>query len=425
MNPWVIVAILIVLIGVVIACFFMFKKDRNIAKQPSRLANKKWTDLSIKFEDLPELTDIENASLVEINDKQVLARIDNAIPGALKAVANAGAVHNYQQAVKNAGKLYQVIIPKGAKLADSQAMEGAVRGIFHGPDGIQGHANLVPVDGNMGNGLAMMNVANAAMAVAAMVVGQYYMTQISEQLGEINEGLGKISSFQDNEYLSKIYAIIAEIQTCSQFRVEIIENDDQRNRELDHLKRLEHECAELLGQANLTLKGFEKKTGLNYPDYEKLVTEAEKWYQYQQILLQLIQKIAELTYTLYLGGISKEHCYSKVLPYIKQADDALASVEAWHKKNCKSLEIDLEKGRRHRQGFDDVLHFLPSLIDDNHQYRRISRSTVKMISDQSRGQRALADEGPDLYREDVRLIAKDGKLYYLPQDKEATQNGDR
>jgi hypothetical protein len=173
----------------------------------------------------------------------------------------------------------------------------------------------------------------------------------------------------------------------------------------------------LLGQANLTLKGFEKKTGLNYSDYEKLVAEAEKWYQYQQILLKIIQKISELTYTLYLGGISKEHCYSKILPYVKQADDALLSVEKWHKDNCKSLEINLESGKRHRQGFDDVLHFLPSLFDDNHQYVDVSQITMKMISNQSSGLKMLKTDEVDLFREDVRLIAKDGKLYYLPQDK--------
>lgn len=426
MNPWVIILLLLFLIGSVLVCCFLIKKSKLTLKQTSSVIPQRNNDtnLSVKFEDLPALTDIENSSLVEIEDEQLLARIDNVIPGTLQVIANAGAVKNYQQAVKNAGQLYQAIIPKGAKLADSQAIKGAVRGVYHGPKGIKGHANLVPVDGNMGNELAVMNVANAAMSVTSMVVGQYFMTQINDQLREINKELDKLASFQNNEFLSKIYAIVAETQTCSQFRLEIIENEELRKRELDHLKSIEHECAELLGQANLTLKGFEKKTGLSYSDYEKLVAEAEKWYQYQQILLQLIQKITELTYTLYLGGISKEHCYSKVLPYVKQADDALASVEAWHKKNCKSLEIDLETGRRHRQGFDDILHFLPSLFDDSFQYKDISPRTVSFIVNQSSGQRAPIKEKPDLFKEDVRLIAKDGKLYYLPQTKEDLHNNE-
>ena len=53
---------------------------------------------------------------------------------------------------------------------------------------------------------------------------------------------------------------------------------DFYQRELDHLKDLEHECAQLLGQANLTLKEYEKKRGLDYSSYEKLVKEAQTWY---------------------------------------------------------------------------------------------------------------------------------------------------
>lgn len=111
----------------------------------------------------------------------------------------------------------------------------------------QGHANLVPVDGIPGKGLATMNVANAAMGVASMVVGQYYMTQINDQLEGIFDGISKIADFQDNEYKSKVFALVAEVQKISTFQLETMENDELRNRELTHLKNLEHECAQLLG----------------------------------------------------------------------------------------------------------------------------------------------------------------------------------
>lgn len=42
------------------------------------------------------------------------------------------------------------------------------------------------------------------------------MTQINDQLGEINSELDKISTFQDKEYQSKVYALVAEVQKCSQ-----------------------------------------------------------------------------------------------------------------------------------------------------------------------------------------------------------------
>lgn len=61
-----------------------------------------------------------------------------------------------------------------------------------------------------------------------MIVGQYYMTQINNQLGEINSELDKIATFQDKEYQSRIYALVAAVQKCSHFQYEIMEDEEQR-----------------------------------------------------------------------------------------------------------------------------------------------------------------------------------------------------
>lgn len=428
MEPYVMVIGIVVLIALITAIVLWKRKGEKDtlkleyakqgirASQPAGLDVIKQSELTIQFADIPALTESEESGLVEIKDQKLLARIDNAIPGTLQVVANAGAVNQYQQAVKNAGQLYQAIIPRGAVLADSKAMEGAVRGIYHGADGIAGHANLVAVDGNMGSGLAAIGVANAAMGAAAMVVGQYYMTQINDQLGEINSELDKIATFQDKEYQSRIYALVAAIQKYSQFQYEIVENEEQRKLVLIHLKSLEDECAQLLGQANLTIKEFEKKKGLDYSEYEKATSEAQTWYQYQQILLEIMLKIEELTYALNLGNISKANCYAMFLPYEKQAADALKSLKNWHDETGRTLEIDLEASRRKRQGIEGFFMNIPALFKDDLHYKDVSKITVSMISRQSIGKPSPTNQDTaDLFQEDVRLIAKDGKLYYLPK----------
>ncbi|MBR5410524.1 MAG: hypothetical protein IK104_07605 [Clostridia bacterium] len=371
----------------------------------------------IRFENLPALTEDEEKRLVEVNDDKLLARIDGAIPGALQTIANAGAIHNYNNAVRSAGQLYQAIIPRGAILTNSKAMEGAVRGFYRGADGIRGHANLVAANGNMGSGLAAMNVVNAAMGIASMVVGQYYMTQINSRLDSITDNMDKITGFQDNEYKSRVYTLVAEIQKCSTFQVEIMENDELRNRELDRLKDLEHECTQLLGHANLTLQDYAKKSGLDYEKYERCVGEANNWYQYQQILLEILVKIGELTYTLNLGAVSREYCYAMYMPYTKQAEAALDQLNEWHKKNGSKLEIDIEATRRKRQGFENFIMFIPALFNDDLHYKSISERTAEMITDQTFGTAELsANDNKDLFQEDVRLVAKEGKLYFLPSE---------
>lgn len=124
-------------------------------------------ELVIQMELLPAEAIPDETKLVEITDSKVLAHVNNLVPG----LAQAGnAVNNAAQAAKANGEvLYRAIIPAGAKLTDSKAMEGAVRGIYHGADGIKGHANLVAVEAQKGT-TVVANTAAAAMGVASMVV---------------------------------------------------------------------------------------------------------------------------------------------------------------------------------------------------------------------------------------------------------------
>lgn len=160
-----------------------FDKDSGtiITKQTSELSqsDQKLNELVIQMEMLPAEEIPGESRLVEITDSKVLARVNNLVPGLAQAsVAGKNAV----QAAKAGNEvLYRAIIPAGAKLTNSQAMEGAVRGFYRGADGIQGHADLVAVQAQKGTAVAASTAA-AAMGVASMVVGQYYMTQINAGL---------------------------------------------------------------------------------------------------------------------------------------------------------------------------------------------------------------------------------------------------
>jgi hypothetical protein len=432
METYAVVLCIIAVAAIAILVFIGFRKTKPkkssqqkvtrvfdlVPHDEEHIFSKASFELSVRFEDLPALTETEEAQLVEIKDNKLLARIDNAVPGTLQAVANAGAVKNYNDAAKAAGQLYQAVIPNGAVLDKSRVMEGAFRGSFRNvPDSIKGNANWVPVDGFAANRLAAMNIANAAMGVASMVVGQYYMTQINNRLDGISDGIAKIVDFQNNRYKSKVYALVAEIQKCATFQIETIENEGLRNRELAHLKNLEHECAQLLGQANLTLQGFTNNKDLDFEKYEKLVSDANSWYQYQQILLEVMYKIGDLTYTLNLGAVSRENSYAMYLPYAKQTESALEKLKVWHKDNGSRLEIDIDATRRKRQGVESFFMNIPALFNDDLHYKEIPKRTATMISRQSNGGTTIKSaDYTDLFQKDVRLVAMDKKLYYLPEE---------
>lgn len=414
----------ICVIAMVTICIFIIQRKKNnheenlgadvktcAEERATTVSNDAPVELVIKMELLPAEVIKDESALVEITDRKVLAHIYNLVP----ELAQAGnATNNVAQAIQANGEvLYRAILPAGAKLSNSRTLEGAVKEMYHGANGIKGHADWLPVEAQKGSSV-VVNTAAAAMGVASMVVGQYYMTQINAELGAINDGISEIQNFQDNEYRSRVFSLIAHVKKIADFQTDILENNELRISKINQLDSLEEECTQLLGQANLTLASFAKKTDLDYETYEKVVGNSQNWFMYQKSLLDVLYKIAELRYTLHLGAVSREQCIAILPTYTKQVQDTQSRLAAWHEGTTERLKIDTDEVRRKRAGFDGVIHFLPGLFNEDLNYRSIEKNTVNMIRTQISGESTLSIDKSELYSEDVQLIAKDGKIYYLP-----------
>lgn len=385
----------------------MEKSEENIVP-----INNDLNELVIQMEMLSVEAIHDENQLVEITDSKVLARVNNLLPG-LTQTRNA--VNNAVQAVQSNGEvLYRVIIPVGAKLTDSKAMEGAVRGIYHGADGIKGHANFLTVETKKRTAV-VANTATVAMGVASMIVDQYYMSQINAELGKISDGISKISDFQDNEYRSRVFSLVAHIKKIADFQIEILENDELRLSKTSQLDSLEEECTKLLGQANLTLAGYTKEDYLDYTTYEKKFYEAQNWFMYQKTLLKILYRISELRYTLHLGAVSREQCSSLLSTYQNQVVETQSRLTEWHNAVAQILKIDVSGARCKRGGLDRAMHFIPSLFNEDYSFITIEKKTAKMITTQSECKHDIQNyDTSDLYSKDVQLISKGGKVYYLP-----------
>lgn len=371
-------------------------------------------EFRIQVEMLPTETISDESKLIEITDSRVLARVNSLVPGLVQA---GNAINNAVQAAQTQGEvLYRAIIPAGAKLADSRAMDGAVRGFYHGAEGIQGHANWVAVEAQKGTAV-IANTAAAAMGVASIVVGQYYMTQINAELGQISDGISKIVDFQDNEYRSRVFSLVSHVKKIAEFQVEILENDELRLSKIAQLDSLEEECTKLLGQANLTLAGFARKNDLDFATYEKELQEVQNWYIYQNTLLEMLHKLSDLRFALHLGAVSRAQCTALLPTYIQQVEETQSRITQWHQDTTKRLNVDTAEIRRKRDGLDKVIHFIPGLINDDWNFCSISEKTACMINSQASRCAELHHDNSDFYLEDVQLISKDGKVYYLPPCK--------
>ena len=425
-------------IGIIVAAiiavggiFFikMRKKPANKSQDSTQLlpqekkselvsSNESLNELVIQMEKLPAEKIPAQNKLVEIKDNKVLAHVNNLIPE-IAQVQNTA--QNVAKAAEKSGEvLYRAIIPTGAKLVDSRDMAGAFRGFCRDENNIVKHANLVAVQAEKGTEV-LSNVASSAMGVASMIVGQYYMEQINNQLGAISDGISKISDFQNNEYRSRVFSLVAHIKNIADFQIEILENDELRLSKISQLDGLEEECTQLLGQANLTLADYTQKNDLHYVAYEKEVIEAQNWYAYQKALTDVLYRISELKYTLHMGAVSREQCGAMLPTYTNQVAETQMRLTEWHQQTAKRLKIDMTETRRKRDGFDGVIHFVPGLFNDNLNFRSIEASTAEMIQTQSEGKQVTYEhDTSNLYSEDVQLIIKGDKVYYLPVNESDT-----
>lgn len=189
-----------------------------------------------------------------------------------------------------------------------------------------------------------------------------------------------------------------------------------RNRELSHLKYLEHECAEILGQANLTLQAICGDSDIDYSTYEDKVKEAEQWFRYQQILVKVMEQISDLTYALNLGVVSRKNSCALMELYAKQANDTLVKLNEWHNRVCKKLEINTDEQRRKRQGIEGFFMSALGAFNDDLNYKKVSDEMIHRIENQTDKEVLNNDSRTDLFQEDVNLIVKDGKVFLFTSD---------
>lgn len=128
-----------------------------------------------------------------------------------------------------------------------------------------------------------------------------------------------------------------------------------------------------------------------------------------------MSKISDLTYTLNLGTISRKNSYALMEPYTKQANDTLVKLNEWHNKVCEKLEISTEEQRRKRQGVEGVFMSVLGIFNDDLNYKMVPEDMIYRIKNQMDSEVQNGDAESDLFQEDVNLIVKSGKVYYLPQ----------
>ena len=178
------------------------------------------------------------------------------------------------------------------------------------------------------------------------------------------------------------------------------------------------ECTQLLGQTKLILASFAKENNLDYEAYEKALDNAQCQFMYKKSLLDVLYKISDLRYALHLGAVSRELCVALLPTYTKQVSGTQEQLIAWHDGTTQRLGIETDETRKKRAWFDSMINFIAGLFNDYFNFHCIEKKTAKMITVQASSHESLqVVDTSELYAEDIQLILKDGKIYYLPESK--------
>ena len=370
--------------------FDLFKKKKKqnntdvvvIESEPdnneTQIVSTENNGLAVLMEQLPTTYSIDENRLIEITDSHVLARIDSLVPSLGTTGASIGNVVKSVQAAKGE-TIYRVVLQKGGELVDSRSMVGAKRAMALGPNGIRENANLIEVPQGLDKGAVVANAGAAVMGVASMVVGQYYMAHVDNQLALISDSLLRVIDFLDVQYKSEVASLMESVYNISRFQISSIENEELRNRELDNIQELRKDCQRLLNQAETTIETLTSKTYSSYSEYESKIKKIEKWNQYQMILVKLLYQLNILDFTLHLGIKSKEQCFGSFSLHTTKIETLHTRLVDWHKNQCEVLKIDFDESRRKHTGVLGWLEKPISWINDDWNYEKVGAQTVRMI----------------------------------------------
>lgn len=372
----------------------------------------------VEVEKLPLDFKIDDLVLYEITDISLITRINGLVQSGTQQLLQNVHQGSLQRAIEDAGKFLKSDIPVD-QLTKAKNIPGGLRATLMGKNGIEKNAVLTEFDSSKlsQSGKSAIGIAKV-MNISSMIVGQYYMSQVCSKLVDVSKRISSIGDFQQREFKSKIMALINNVEEISRFSSEILENHELRRRELHQLNEYKNDAVQLLEQVNITIQELTQKNITKILEYQSIVDEFEKLLGYQNILTIILEEISKLIYTLNLGEVSREKCFSSFDNILNHSNESRKLIPKWHQSNIKKLGIELVKNRYKKQGIESFVAKPLLLIDKKWDYKQLESGLKKKIIHQRKNAETVTNRPEILFEENVELILKDGKYYFVNTKKD-------
>lgn len=326
----------------------------------------------------------------------VIAKVDGDSSGIgflAKADLALQATSNVLEMIPQKG-LFKVGVPEGFTLQDLvqvKGEKGTFRGMVKGSNGkMAGQAKLTQA-----GGINPTQIAGAGLAAAAMVVGQAYMTEISDSLHCIDEKLDKIVSMIADEQKAKLMNALDIAKTYSRLYDDYRQKSDALRAARNEIERCYNDVGAVVDWTTLQLGALEGKARDAKASQKELQLVVDELHSYEDQFGMSLRALSALAVTrMYYDGaidersslIEQERILEKSRGFLKKRA-TVAGVLEIKTGAMKGAPVALPKGlcRGHLRG-------LISMTPRAAAKQNLLVSKIGMQSDLRSGEVNIRDE---------------------------------
>ncbi|MBU7478927.1 hypothetical protein [Lactiplantibacillus pentosus] len=416
------IAVIIILSAVAVLVAVIRRSDHKIADNPATdLDSEQWlpdySDSKVSAEkitlgyiqevDLSDEFDMSQYRPMP-NSGRLLSTISQTLPATFSVTSALAS----EVAEKAGSGAYQVIMQSGQSLMHSKNGENLYRGTTQaaGHRGIAGSADLKPINSTASELAAKTGAVAGVMAVASMVVGQYYMTEINDKLESISESIDDIKNFQKTELLAQISTVVRESRQLSVYNDEIMESASERQLARHRASDFEEKSGELLDQINSLIR-LELVPSGKFSEYERHTRGLVPLLSSQQVLVATLRELSRLTVVLSRSEVSPERAGATYKELVASSEKVRDNVVEWHSKETDVWHVNLARESRAKTGIKKVVSQPLTLVNPELAYQHVPSEFIKQVQTQSSMRQP---ELPEMtgYQVPVDLLIQNNQVYY-------------
>lgn len=403
-----------------------------------------------------ELANSFNVDLLNLGNAMITISKENGVSvvqGVSQIVSEQGltklnSMANSTEIVNKQGvQLFVLFDKNGQQLSSAKGLtqvkdeKSMFRGIFRKKGKISGHVKLKPVDAR--DAAQQVNTAKSAltsklatsMQLASVVVGQYYMSEVSEKLSQMNDELHALRRYHQTEILAKLGTMRESLDVLANNQTELLADEQIRNNYLLKIDGIKTELATINNQSLLQINGVVDRAPKNEQQFIKDVNELDYWKQISVITTNILIFASELEYIYGVGALSRKTVTELVSSAKDKNEEADSNIAEYLHMSALKFELTSKSASGRLQRQNDKFSKLPApaavkkvatnlavFISERADYGlNFSMSDEKLEAIVPALERITESETIDLkvdrianeMNEDVNLLVTDGMMNYV------------